>query len=152
MYLGVHFPGDILIGFLIGLGCCFLLNFLFDKFHGTYWFYIISGIIALICIPSIIMNWNIPEAADFFKAYGLYIGVIISTFIEEKWINFSLDVPIKNKIFRVILGALIALGLKTGLKLILPDINICSLIRYFVMGVVTMAVLPLAFKKEGQKE
>ena len=31
IYLGVHFPGDVIVGAIIGLGAAFLVKFIFDK-------------------------------------------------------------------------------------------------------------------------
>ena len=152
LYLGVHFPGDVVIGLILGIATAILLNLFYNKFHGTKWFYIFSlGAIALF-IPSIILNWNIASAKDLFSGIGLYIGCMVSFLVEEKWLPLYEDVPLWKKIIRIVVVAAVAVGVKSGLKLILPDANIFHLLRYLVMTILAFTVVPLFFSKAKKGE
>jgi membrane-associated phospholipid phosphatase len=146
LYLGVHFFGDVIIGLLLGIGIAFGFNYLYDKIKNTKLLYLISSFIILTTIPFLIINWNNPHCADLFKSFGLALAVFLSNFIETKFINFTTNVPVKNKIIRVILGLVFTLGIKSGLKTIFPNLNIFHLIRYFIMAFVVLAGLPFFFK------
>ena len=152
LYLGVHFPGDVVIGLSMGIGLAFGLGFLYDKFHGTKWFYLISSALVIIALPFLIMHWHSADAKDLFSTTGVFMAVLVTIFIEEKWIKFSTDVVWWKKLLRLLAGVAVALGIKVGVKVILPENNICTLIRYFLVVLLPMGVLPFAFKKQVKEK
>lgn len=148
LYLGVHFFGDVIVGLILGIGLSLLLNLLYERIKNNKIIYLAYIVIGIISLPFLIINWNNPNCGDLFKSCGLALAVFSANFIESKYINFTTEVPVKNKIIRVILGIIFTLGLKSGLKVIFPTHNIFGFIRYFIMAFVALAVLPIFFKGE----
>lgn len=146
IYLGVHFLGDVVVGLLLGVGISLSLNLVYEKVKNQKILYLIYGLIIIVAIPVLIINWNNPHCADLFKSFGLFLAVFIANFIESKYINFTTNVSFKNKVIRVIIGLIFTLGLKSGLKLILPVHNIFDFLRYFIMAFIALGVIPLFFK------
>lgn len=146
LYLGVHFFGDVAIGLLLGIGISFGLNYAYENIKNPNILYLIYILIIVITLPFLIINFNNTNCADLFKSFGLALAVFSSNYIETKYIKFTTNVSLKNKIIRVILGIIFTIGLKSGLKLIFPTHNIFDMLRYFIMAFVALCVLPIFFK------
>lgn len=148
IYLGVHFFGDVIVGLSVGIILAFVLNFLYDKIKDKNYYHVFHLILLAVTIPFLIINWNNPNCGDLFKSAGLAVGIYLSNILETKYIKFTTDVPIKNKLIRLLIGIVVTLVIKSGVKLILPSHNIFQLIRYFLMAFVVLAVIPFFFKGE----
>ena len=157
LYLGVHFPGDVVVGLLLGVGIAFLGSFLINYFKKKgYSLYILYSISLVIFLPFVLFNINNPLVSATFKAYGLYIGFVLGCLIEEKKVNFDYNVKWYYKLIRIIIGAILLLGIKSGVKVVFNMIdfipsNILDLIRYFLMSLVGIGIFPLIFKKYEKK-
>lgn len=147
LYLGVHFFMDSLVGLSLGIIIAIMAQKIYDKIgtNGRMYFLMILCFIGLIfCI----FNMNIVENVYLFKAVGLVLGVTLGTLIEENKYNFTNNVPVLNKVVRCVIGIIVCLVLKEGLKLILPDHNIFHFIRYFLISFTPLGIIPIFFKKE----
>ena len=157
VYLGVHFPGDIVVGLLLGVGTALLGSFLINFFKKKgYSLYILYSISLVIFLPFVLFNINNPLVSATFKAYGLYIGFVLGCLIEEKKVNFDYNVKWYYKLIRIIIGAILLLGIKSGVKVVFNMIdfipkNILDLVRYFLMSLVGIGIFPLIFKKYEKK-
>lgn len=151
MYLGVHYPTDVLCGAIFGFVFAFILNLLYDKAKSIH---ALHGAVCLCFLPFAFIFLINPDAlfADFYKIYGLIIGLFISCIFEEKYVNFSYDVPLYKKVLRVVVGIIMAFLFKEGLKAVLTFSSlrlllIANAFRYMVLVFVIMALCPLLFKK-----
>lgn len=157
VYLGVHFPGDIVVGVLLGIGTSLLGAFLINYFKKKgYSLYILYSISLVIFLPFVLINISNPLVSATFKAYGLYVGFVLGCLIEEKKVNFDYNVKWYYKLIRIIIGAILLLGIKSGVKVVFNMIdfipkNILDLIRYFLMSFVGIGIFPLIFKKYEKK-
>ncbi len=150
LYLGVHFPGDVIIGIILGVGLTILLNFIYGKIEDKNYRYLIYLIPLVLTLPFLIIYFNNPQSADLFKTFGFSSAFTLSMFIEEKYIKFKEDVPFKNKIFRVLIAG--AAGLLVYLtKFILPKHNIFQFLRYFLVVITSFMIVPFFFKREGKE-
>lgn len=152
LYLGVHFPGDVVIGLILGISIAIIMNLVYPKLENKIVYLGYSIGMVVLCIPFIIINWNNALVADFFKSTGLFISVVLSFYIEKKYINFSTKPSLKEAIIRLVVVLVVVFGIKIGVKYILPNHNICHLIRYFLMGFSALGILPFFFSKEGVKD
>jgi len=145
VYLGVHFPVDVIAGVILGvltsIFIIFLYSFLAIKKISPFWMYLVA---AIGLIPFLILT---PHQ-DLFKVYGLLLGFVSGLAIEKTLIGFSLEVPLWKKILRMILALGIVLGIKEGLKLVFPDKLIFSLLRYFFITFFAIGVYPLVLKNK----
>lgn len=140
LYLGVHYPKDVIVGAILGILTSFICYKLYMKFNNKMMLYIITFIIF---IPAL----TFAHSTDFIKGMGTYLGFLVGIFIEKKYVNFSTEGSTRNKIIRVILGLLILIALKSGLKLILPSGNVFAFIRYALISFIGIGIYPMIFKK-----
>lgn len=148
LYLAVHFPTDVIIGTIIGLitafGLYFLINYFKKKEINKFNLYFF---ILIIFLPFLFFN----KTADLFKGYGLFLGFVLGILIENNYINFSMDVPIWKKALRIIIGAVIILSIKEGLKLIFPKSLMMDTIRYSLISLSSIGLFPFFFKSNRFK-
>jgi len=147
VYLGVHYPIDAIVGAFLGIAVVIGGELLFKLYKNeTY----IFGITSLIFLPFAILflfDGEAQSAADFFKVYGLLIGVFAALEYEKRYINFKDTKVWKTRIIRVVLAMIIILGIKEGVKLITPDIFIFDFLRYFLMAFVGIGLYPHLFAR-----
>jgi membrane-associated phospholipid phosphatase len=140
LYLGVHYPKDVLVGIALGLLISIISYKLFRTVNNRNLLYIIT----FICfIPALIF----AQSPDFIKGMGTYLGFIIGVIVEKRYINFSVEGNLANKILRVVIGIAILLIIKSGLKVIFPNELIFHFIRYTIVTFVGIGVYPAIFKK-----
>ena len=119
-YLGVHTPQDVIVALIIGCAVLFLTAELIKitDSHTNIDIFITIGGIAL-CVILIIyaslksypIDYNADGsvvvegakmAVDSYKNAGIGMGFFIGWLIERRFVNFSTDVSIKEKIVRLV--------------------------------------------------
>ncbi|WP_195988776.1 phosphatase PAP2 family protein [Clostridium sp. D53t1_180928_C8] len=140
LYLGVHYPKDVIVGGILGVLTSLICYKLYNRFKNKMLLYVITFIVF---IPAL----TFAHSADFIKGMGTYLGFVIGIYIEKKYVNFSTEKSTKVKVIRVLLGILILLVLQVGLKAIFPSETIFSFIRYALISFVGIGVYPMIFKK-----
>jgi hypothetical protein len=76
-----------------------------------------------------------------------YLGFFLGILLEKKKVNFSTDGPLLKKALRVVLGLILVLLIKDGLKGIFPETDLFDFIRYFLVTFVAIGIYPWLFKK-----
>lgn len=140
LYLGVHYPKDVIVGGILGVLTSLICYKLYNKFENKMLLYVITFIVF---IPAL----TFAHSADFIKGMGTYLGFVIGIYIEKKYVNFSNQGSTRSKVMRVLLGVLILLVLQVGLKALLPSQIIFSFIRYTLISFVGIGIYPMIFKK-----
>jgi len=141
IYLGVHYPTDVLAGAFLGILFAFLWYFIFKKFYNKrYIIFIVSAVV-------LSMFLFFSGTTDSFKALGGMLGASVGLYLENKYNNFEIQKNIWKKLLRVVLGFAVILGFKEGLKLILPKYLIFDYIRYFAVIFAATFIYPVIFKK-----
>ena len=143
LYLGVHWPIDVIGGYVIGLGLPLILWLFYRKYarHKAIMFLISS----LAFLP---FGFIFGADNSFWKSFGFALGVAIGAFIETKFINFEIDdIPAKKKAIRYIGGIVLILIVYLGMKAILPEGPLYSFIRYLCIPLAATALWPAIFKK-----
>ena len=140
LYLGVHYPKDVIVGGILGVLTSLICYKLYNRFENKMLLYVITFIVF---IPAL----TFAHSADFIKGMGTYLGFVIGIYIEKKYVNFSTEKSTKVKVIRVLLGILILLVLQVGLKAIFPSETIFSFIRYALISFVGIGIYPMIFKK-----
>lgn len=151
LYLGAHYPSDVIVGITLGVGIAIIGSILFDKIQDTKKLYLTT---LLIFSPFIVYFLFNPEPlfADVYKTFGMLGGLTLVSFLEEKSAELSYDVVWWKKLLRVVIGIVFAYALKEGIKAInvFETLQISLLIdslRYFVIVLAVGFVCPLFFKK-----
>lgn len=145
VYLGVHWPLDVLVGGILGLVLAYGMYKLFIKLEDKRIFIYLG----LIVIGFILLLF--AQTADTYKALGGIIGFSLGAIFEMKLVNFNpKEGVLWKKVVRVVLGLIILLGLKEGLKYgfsLISDNYIFHVIRYFLLTFVGIGLYPWFFKK-----
>ena len=143
LYLGVHWPMDVLGGYVIGLGLPLLLWLLYRKYAPKK--AIMFLISTAVFIPFLFIY---SDNTSLWKNFGFALGVAIGAFIETKFIKFEIDdIPAKKKAIRYVGGIVLILIVYLLPKALLPTGAIYSFIRYLLIPVAATALWPAIFKK-----
>lgn len=151
MYLGAHYPTDVIVGGALGIICAIALSYIYDNAQNKNK---LSMYVAFIMTPFTIYFLIKPDSLfeDFFKFYGMIWGLWLGNLFEEKYANFGHDVATWKKSVRVIVGILAALIVKEGFG-VLIDMSplrlslVLEVVCYFSIVFVGFGVYPWAIKK-----
>ena len=133
---------DVAASYVIGICLPLLLWLLYRKFaHHKAVLFLIS---ALVYAPFCFMQGNI---ADFWKSFGFAVGLAAATFIETKFINFSVEGTFRQRALRFAIGLVLIVLAYLPPKLLLPANNLTAFCRYLIIPIVAIAVWPAIFEK-----
>jgi hypothetical protein len=151
IYLGVHYPGDVLAG--IALGICTIALFIFVEPKIT------AAVISLQFQQKIIFAIIPPfllfiYGSLFFhiddrgvQLSGALLGIIPGYVLEDEYIRITTEVPINVKVMRTIVGLFIAFIAYFGLGMVLPyNIGTC-LFTAWLGGFSVIFIAPWMFSK-----
>lgn len=151
MYLGVHFLEDVLVSLVLGITLSFLYYKVYTKYieseHILDWINLITfGIMVLLLI--------FLDSKTYITTLGMFGGYSLAMWFEKKYVDFSTQVSIRNKIIRVVIGLVLMIAIQIGFKVVYTSIfTNASLIlffdflRYFLLVFVGLGIVPYFFKK-----
>ncbi|MEW6526792.1 MAG: phosphatase PAP2 family protein [Spirochaetota bacterium] len=131
LYLGVHFLGDVAGGIILGTViflCVIALIPHYDKLWNTG---IIPAVALFVIVPFIIaiaLTGN-----EIAKSFGVLSGFAIG-FILNKDKSEEMTFTILPALCKFIIGIIILLVIKEGLKIVFPSSSVFDFIRYWFMG------------------
>ena len=146
--VGVHYPTDVLVGWIMGILIIILLHWLQKKVKRRW---MMNMIIFLISAAGVLYC----NTEDYFSALGIMAGFYLTIEFEERHVNFENTNKVWKCIVRILGGFLIYLCLNFLLKSLINMIldgagvfdDIARIMRYFVVTFVVMGVYPMLFKK-----
>lgn len=151
LFLGVHYPSDVIVGAVLGVLIAVGLSIVYDRTKDIHRLY---GITTLILLPMAIwfMITADPLYDDFFKLYGMLIGLFFATRLEEKYAPLTYDVALWKKVLRVAIGLVVVLVIKESIKLIyvfdsLHISLVLDAIRYMLLVIGGFGLCPVLFRK-----
>ncbi len=145
IYLGVHYPTDVLLGWILGLILVFVLNGIDHKFGYK------TGFLAVLIIGS--AGFFYCRDDEFFSSFGITAGLLLGFMYEEKYVNFEKSAKWWSYIVRPVLGVLIFAVVSVILKIPAKAIRTewlalaYRLVRYAVSTFVIIGLYPHLFKK-----
>lgn len=141
LYLGCHWPNDVVAGFLIGTVLTVILYKIFQKFENR--FPVLFAVTSAIFVPFLLVTGDV---ADFWKVFGLAAGASAAFFLEERYTRFETEgLTAKRRILRMLTGFAVTGAIFIVLKLVLPEGNLFYFIRYSAVAVGCLFLAPLAF-------
>ena len=140
LYLGVHYPKDVLFGAIFGILTSSIAYKLFNKVNNKISLYFGTFIVFM---PVLLY----AHSADFIKGMGTFLGFALGIYVEKKYVNFSVEGKSANKILRVVIGLTILILLKVGLKAVFPNKLVFHFLRYFIIVFFGIGLYPAIFKK-----
>jgi len=151
IYLGVHFPTDVLGGYAIGA----LLLWLYLRFEpraeawlgskGMFWqmalVVVVAGTLALLS-PA--------NSQDTASAAGVLMGMGVGFVLEGKWVRFDSGGDWIRRLLRFACGGVVVFTLRFGLKAAFAALQpetVFRFVRYALMGLWVSLGAPWAFVK-----
>ena len=123
-YLGVHTPQDVIVGALLSFVCAFAVIKVCDyieKNPKKNWIVLLVVTIvtiALLCyiglkqyptdyVDGVLLVNPKKMTVDGFKDPGRFFGIFLGWFLERRFVKFSTDVSISEKVTRALVGGLL---------------------------------------------
>lgn len=177
VYLGVHFPGDILWGAAVGLTLLALYNGLKPRL--LPWFkrlslglhVLLALITAAVMLGLVSLLLSIPFGSGqmFGELYtaawssaledgatiaGLTIGLWLGLALETRYVRFSVAGPWLQRVLRYVIGVAALLGIWMGLRVLFPQEPlalglILRIVRYALAMGWAIVIWPWLFVKVG---
>ena len=162
MYLGVHTPLDVGVSFVcavvlvIALWPCFRGDEQFDKTAKA----LLCGLLVLsVCYAVWVNVTAFPADVDAdnlehgmkngWTLLGCVLGLCVSYYVDEKKLHFDTKAPLLGQVCKVVLGLVLLMGVRAGVKPVLNAVTGGALwanaVRYFLMVVFAGCVWPLTF-------
>lgn len=158
LYLGVHWPIDVICGWIFGIIFTLIFIKIFDIVDKNKNY----KLLLLVLIPFTIFIF-ILKSDSYVKIFGLLVGCILGYIIEDRFIkfktihdykkevNFSLKIDankdyIVKSVYRFVLGIFTLLLVYLILKYIMPEYVLFNFIRYLIISLYAVAGVPALFK------
>jgi len=169
MYLGVHTPADVLVGAAMSIVFIFALYpLMFGKADRTLW--VLAGI-SLLSIAYLVFMHTYPCPADIdihnyesamknsYTLLGATIGLTVVYPLEKRFVNFQEKAPWTAQVLKFLLGLVVVLAVKEGMRGPLDALFAGHLaarsVRYFMIVLVAGLIWPVTFQffsKIGNKK
>lgn len=157
-FVGAHWPTDVLVGWLTGIGVFLIVEFAAAKLKNKYGFYL--ALIALSACGMFYCRTN-----DYFNAFGMLVGATLGLKYEETFVHFENTGNFGLALLRTVVGGALYFGISTLVKLMVGGLFpaasfgwfLMRSLRYAIVMFVLVGIYPYAFrlekllKKSGKK-
>ncbi|MBU3158780.1 phosphatase PAP2 family protein [Clostridium frigoris] len=142
LYLGLHYPIDVIGGIVIGIICVIISNYIFEYAEKTQK----SWVLMIIIVPTLIGMIFFREKT-YYTIAGTVLGFFIGYMLESQYVQYEVRSSILKQIMKLVFGLVILVTLKGMLKVILPFNIFSDFFRYIVIGLWITVGAPCIFKK-----
>ena len=160
MYVGVHTPLDVSVAILMAVAFIFLLKpIVYGKDGKNIALLLCVMIVLTVAFLCFVEFYSFPQDVDAhnlasgqknaYTLLGALSGLIVVYIVDSKWLNFSEKAVWWAQIVKVLVGLLLVLAVKSGLKTPLNALlgeSAGRALRYFFTVITAGIVWPLAFK------
>jgi membrane-associated phospholipid phosphatase len=142
LYLGVHWPIDIIGGIVIGIAWVFISNYIFDYAEATQK----TWILMIIVVPMLIGMIFFREKT-YYTISGTVCAFFVGYMLESKYVKYDVRATKLKQLLKLVFGLSILVILKGALKQILPISIVADFFRYFLIGIWITVGAPCIFKR-----
>ncbi|MCR5674936.1 MAG: phosphatase PAP2 family protein [Lachnospiraceae bacterium] len=144
--VGVHYPTDVICGWVLGVGCVFLIPFLHKRLG--------DGLFTIVILLFAASGFFYCSSDDYFSSMGLLLGFYAAIFFEARFVRFSGTREPVRCIVRIFFGALLFFVMNRVMKLpfsadFLDNGSLAShlvrTLRYTLATFVVLGIYPMAF-------
>lgn len=146
IYLGVHYPRDVIVGAALG--------FVIALFFWCLFYQVERLKIKFIPIREFFLSLLLGGLLFYFssdplsaRVSGSLIGIFCGVILEKSLINFVLPSSFKNRLVHYGLGMITVIALYLGMKAIFPISLLGYFLRYFILNFWIVFIIPLIFYK-----
>jgi hypothetical protein len=142
VYLGVHYPQDVIVGTAIALVLVAIYNWLLRSYAGRlrsrtergmeYRLSLPAKLALAVVVPLALLALHAETDAG--SSVGMLLGLGVGVTLEEEWVRFSVAGPWAKRLTRSLAGLIVLLGLYFGLKAVLPEGLLFRAARYALLG------------------
>ena len=156
VYLGVHFIGDVLLGWGLGIVLVILFVYLLNPAREFLSRYNTEHLLLVLVIIGFLMTLIAavlpqPPNDNFGAIGGLTIGLGLGLILEMRFVDFSNEPHEGQKwrlVLRAVIGVILVMVVMFGLSPILPSEEIwLRMIRYCLVAFTGIFIWPAIFKK-----
>jgi len=160
IYIGVHYPSDVLVGSGMALGLIVLMRPLVYGKDGKRIPYIFAvGAVLSIAFLIYVEFWPFPADIDphnlesaiknAYTLLGALLGLLAAYYFDEKKLHFSTKAVWWIQVIKVVIGLLLVLAVKEGLRAPLDAVfaghMAARAIRYFLIVIMAGIIWPMSF-------
>jgi membrane-associated phospholipid phosphatase len=138
LYLGVHYPKDVLAGLALGLLCSFGAGALFSRVKERALLYLVSAA----ALAPFLFYFGGHELT---AAGGCLLGFGLAVLFEKYLVGFTTEVPVRIRLLRWLFGLALLGSLAALLKALLPAAPLYVLLRYALLVFTGMGLYPWLF-------
>lgn len=142
MYLGVHYPIDVIGGIVVGITWVFISNYIFEYAETTRK----KWVLMIIVVPMLIGMIFLKEKT-YYTISGTVLGFYIGYILESKYVQYDVRNTWAVQLMKLVFGLTILIVIKSILKVILPINIFVDFFRYFVIGLWITVGAPSIFKR-----
>lgn len=145
MYLGVHWPGDVIGGVAAGVLTVLLVNRVFDLAARRR-----NKLLLLLIVLPLGVGLLLFQDENYIKPFGSLLGFWLGYVLEDRYIRFEVQAAWWLQAVKLVVGLALLVGIRAGLKglfavLFPADFMVADLIRYFFVGLWLTAGAPYVF-------
>lgn len=138
IYLGVHFPIDVIAGLALGL----LFAFVGRALDRVKWNLGLPAIVVLGLLVPLALHLLLPTAGS-----GLYMGALAAFLIGPELVRHNTDGPLGKRLVLMVIGLALVFAALMGSSAAIPDAvrhsALGSFVRYMLIGAVGSVLVPL---------
>ena len=162
MYLGVHTPADVAVSFVIAAVLVFVLKPLLDRTDrdpGLLYLLLLGMALLAVLYVLYVECWPFPADVDpanyisgrenAYKLLGAVAGINLVHYLDDQFLRFETQAPPLAQGLKLVLGLLVVLAVKEGLKIPFAPLfgghPAGDAVRYFLVVLAAGCLWPLAF-------
>lgn len=145
MYLGLHFPIDVLGGIVMALIISIVLNEILIKLDVVKTNIFLAILILLFMVGFTYINID-EMGIDYLSSIGLFIGVFIGSLFESRYVRFSPLASNVDNFMKLIIGISSTILIFVLLSYLFKDISLMAIPKLFILGFWIIGCVPLIYK------